>query len=378
MKVKSLPPRSQVKPADTWDLGSLFPDDAAWEEAFGQWDSQIAEYGKFRGRLAESATVLADCLRFDTQFERTAERLGTYAFLKTAEDTANSTYQRMMGRYRSVASRAAQAASYIRPEIMAIAPGTIEELLGSAEPAEFRLVLEQLLRFKAHTLSAAEEKLLAMQSEMADAANQVFRKLTDADMKWPLVKNEKGELVELSNSSFSAFLHSPDRKVRKNAFHKYYAQFAGHQHTLAASLNGSVQRDVYYARARGYGSALAAALFPDNVPQKVYENLIESVHRKLPALYRYYDLRRRKMQLRSIHHYDTYVPILTELESRHTWSQAVKLVVSAIEPLGSDYCAALEKGLSGRWCDRYPNQGKQSGAFSSGSYDGAPYIMMNY
>ena len=378
MKVKSLPPRSQVKPADTWDLGSLFPDDAAWEEAFGQWDSQIAEYDKFRGRLAESATVLADCLRFDTQFERTAERLGTYAFLKTAEDTANSTYQRMMGRYRSVASRAAQAASYIRPEIMAIAPGTIEELLGSAELAEFRLVLEQLLRFKAHTLSAAEEKLLAMQSEMADAANQVFRKLTDADMKWPLVKNEKGELVELSNSSFSAFLHSPDRKVRKNAFHKYYAQFAGHQHTLAASLNGSVQRDVYYARARGYGSALAAALFPDNVPQKVYENLIESVHRKLPALYRYYDLRRRKMQLRSIHHYDTYVPILSELESRHTWSQAVKLVVSAIEPLGSDYCAALEKGLSGRWCDRYPNQGKQSGAFSSGSYDGAPYIMMNY
>jgi len=377
-KVKSLPRRSQVKTPDTWDLSTLFPDDAAWEAAFQDWEHRIEGYDRFRGKLDESAAMLAECMRFDLDFDRAGERLGTYAFLKTAEDTANSTYQRMMGRYRNISSRAAQASSYIRPEIMAIKTPAMEEMLASPELAEFRLLLEQVLRYKPHTLSTGEEKLLAMQAEMADAANQVFRRLTDADLKWPPVKNEKGDRVELSNASFSAFMHSPKRSVRKEAFHKYYAQFEGHQHTLSAALAGSMQRDVYYAKARGYPSALAAALFPDKVPLTVYDNLIASVRKQLPALYRYYELRRRRMRLRTVHHYDTYVPILSELESRHSWPQAVKLVVGALEPLGSDYCATLEAGLSGRWCDRYPNQGKQSGAFSAGSYDGAPYIMMNY
>jgi oligoendopeptidase F len=166
--------------------------------------------------------------------------------------------------------------------------------------------------------------------------------------------------------------------VRRTAFQQYYGQYATHQHTLAASLNGSMQCDVYYARARNHPSALAAALFPDNMPLAVYDNLIDSVHRHLPAVHRYYDVRRRKMRLKDIHHYDTYVPILADLQTRHTWSQAVRVILKALEPLGSDYCGALEQGLLGRWCDRYENRGKQSGAFSCGSFDGDPYILMNY
>lgn len=377
-KIKQLPRRSQVKPADTWDLSSLFPSDAAWDTEFTRWEAQIVGYDDFRGKLGDSAESLAACLEFDTRFERAGERLGTYAFLKTAEDTANSTYQRMIGRYRNVASRAAQAASYIRPEIMAIGAKTMESFMSAKPLAAFHLALEQLLRYKPHTLSKREEKLLAMQSEMSDVSNQVFRQLTDADLKWGAIKNEHGELIELSNSTFSSFLQAPDRGVRKRAFHEYYKQFVAHENTLSAALAGSVQRDVYYARARSYDSALAASLFHDKVPVSVVDNLVASVHRHLPVLYRYYDLRRRKMKLREIHHYDTYVPILSELKSRHTWQQSVKLVISAIEPLGSEYCGALEKGLNGRWSDRYPNQGKQSGAFSSGSYDGDPYILMNY
>ena len=376
--VKALPSRSQVEPADTWDLSSLFADDDAWEKAFVEWEANIVGYDRFRGQLGTSAEKLAECLKFDAGFERVGERLGTYAFLKTAEDTANSTYQRMIGRYRNVASRAGQAASYIRPEIMDIPAATMDAFLKSPMLAEFRLLLEQLLRYKPHTLSKSEEKLLAMQAETSDVANQIFRQLTDADLKWGLVKNEHGELVELSNASFSSLLQSPERRVRKRAFHEYYKQFAAHENTLAATLSGSILRDVYYARARNYPSALAASLFHDNVPASVVENLIASVHRHLPALHRYYDLRRRKMGLRQIHHYDTYVPILSELKSQHSWDQAVKLVLSAIEPLGSGYCGALETGLKGRWSDRYPNQGKQSGAFSSGSFDGDPYILMNY
>ncbi|CAA9398589.1 MAG: Oligoendopeptidase F, partial [uncultured Phycisphaerae bacterium] len=231
-----------------------------------------------------------------------------------------------------------------------------------------------------HTLGKKEEHLLAMQGQMSEASNQIFRQLNDADLKWGMVKNERGELVELGHSAFSAFLHSPSRKVRREAFHKYYAQYDAHKNTIAAALNGSVQRDVYYARARGYGSAVGSALFHDNVPMSVYDSLIGSVHRNLPSLYRYYELRRRAMKLKDgIHQYDTYVPILTDLDKRHTWDQAVRVVVDALCPLGDEYCRTLREGLtSARWSDRYPNAGKQSGAFSYGTFDGAPYIMMNY
>jgi oligoendopeptidase F len=373
-----LPPRAKVKPADTWDLSSLFADDTAWERAFVEWEARIGGYAQFQGKLGESPKRLAACLQFDQDFERAGERLGTYAFLKTAEDTTDSNYQRMHGRYLNAASRAAQAASYIRPEILAIPAAKIRKFLAAAPLAPYRLLLQRLLRYKPHTLGKKEEKLLAMQIEMAQATEQVFRQLNDADLKFGAVRDERRQRLELSHATFTTLLHSPKRSVRKAAFHQYYRQYAAHQHTLAAALCGSIQRDVYYAKARNFASALEAALFPDRVPVAVYDNLIAAVHRHLPALHRYYALRRRKMRLREIHHYDTYVPILAELQTRHTWQQAVDTVIAALQPLGSDYCRALERGLRGRWCDRYENRGKQSGAFSAGSYDGDPYILMNY
>ena len=285
----------------------------------------------------------------------------------------------MNGRYQHVAAQAAEAASWIRPEIMQIPAKKMAAFLVSKELSGWKLALERMLRYRPHTLGKKEENLLAMQGPMSEASNQIFRQLNDADLKWGLVKNDKGERVELGHSSFSAFLHSPKRAVRKEAFHQYYAQFDAHKNTIAASLNGSVQRDAYYAKARGHEGALKAALFQDNVPVTVYDSLIASVHKNLPAVHRYYDLRKRKMKLAEIHQYDTYVPILSELEKRHTWDQAVKVVVDALAPLGGEYCRELQRGMTvGRWCDRYPNQGKQSGAFSSGSFDGQPYILMNY
>jgi len=378
-KIKALPRREKVNPADCWDLTSLFKTDGDWERAFKRWEARLGEYEQYRGRLGESPATLAACLKLDTELDRAGERLGNYAFLKAAEDQANSTYQRMKGRYQHVATRAAEASSFIRPEIMSIPAARMRRMLEAPELAEWKLLLERILRYRPHTLSKKEENLLAMQGQMSEAASQIFRQLNDADLKWGMIRNEKGVLVELGHSTFSAFLHSPERRVRREAFHKYYAQFDAHKNTIAASLNGSVQRDVYYARARKYSSALEAALFPDRVPLAVYDNLIASVRRSLPALYRYLELRRRKLKLKDIHHYDTYVPIVAGLEKRHTWDQAVRLVVESLAPLGDDYCRELHRGLtSGRWCDRYPNQGKSSGAFSSGGYDGQPYILMNY
>jgi oligoendopeptidase F len=254
----------------------------------------------------------------------------------------------------------------------------MEELLAAPELKQQRLQLERILRYRPHTLSDKEEQLLAMQGEMAQTASRTFRQLHDADLKFGMVEDENGNQLELTNATFSKLLHSPERQVRKRAFHQYYEQFAAHENSLASLLFGSVQTDVYYARVRGYCSALDQALFADDVPLSVYDGLIEAVHRNLPALYHYYDLRRRKMKLRSLHHYDTYVPILSEIKWHRPWNEAVDMILEALEPLGSEYTTALAEGLRGRWCDRYPNQGKLSGAFSYGTYDSDPYIMMNY
>ena len=173
-------------------------------------------------------------------------------------------------------------------------------------------------------------------------------------------------------------LISPERSVRRAAFNQYYEQFSAHENTLAATLSGSIQRDVYYARARNYSSSLEASLFPDNVPVDVYDNLISAVRDSLPSVHHYLDVRRRKMGLKDIHHYDTYVPILSNIEKHHDWDQAVNVILESLAPLGSEYVGVLSEGLLGRWADRYPNRGKQSGAFSCGTYDGDPYILMNF
>jgi oligoendopeptidase F len=374
----TLPSRTEVPAADTWDLSSLFTSDADWEKAFTQWEAKIEGYARFRGRLAESAEVLAACLNFDIDFERFGDRVQTYAFLKESEDTANSTYQGMKARALSAASRAAQAASYIRPEILAIPDAKMAAFLKSPALTEHRLTLERLLRYKPHTLSENEERLLAMQLEMAQAAQQAFHQLTNADMKFGEIELEPGRTIPLSHGSFITCLERPNRNVRRQAFHQFYAEFADHANTLAATLAGSIQRDIYYARARNYPSAREMALFPDRVPVSVYDSLIEAVRAHLPAVHRYFQIRRRALGLDDIHHYDTYVPILTDLRARHPWNEAVGLTLDALQPLGDEYHATLGKGLNGRWCDKYENKGKRSGAFSSGCYDSDPYILMNY
>ena len=211
-KVKSLPPRSSVKTADTWNLSSLFESDADWEKAFAQWEKRIAGFKKFDGHLADDAKTLASCLKFDADFDRAGERLGNYAFLKTAEDQGNSDYQRMQGRFQHAATKAGEAASFIRPQIIAIPDKKMQAFLKSPQLAQWKLALERILRYRPHTLSASEENLLAMQGQMSEASNQIFRQLNDADLKWPALKNEAGQLVELSHSSFSAFLYSPSRE----------------------------------------------------------------------------------------------------------------------------------------------------------------------
>ncbi|QDT60688.1 Oligoendopeptidase F, plasmid [Stieleria bergensis] len=374
----SLPKRSEVAAADCWDLSSLFASDQEWETLYRELEGKVAGFESFRGRLGESAETLLEAMEYDSVFSRDAERLAIYAFLKTTEDQGNSDYQGIKSRFQNLAVKANQAASFFSPELLAIEPEEMQALVDDPKLAGYKLQLQRLLRQRDHTLSDREERLLAMQGEMSGAAGNAFRQLNDVDMKFGTLDDGHGNQKELSHATFSEFLISPDRSVRRNAFHQFYQEVADHENTLAATLSGSIQRDIYYARARNHEGSLAAALFPDNVPSDVYDNLITAVRNSLPNVHQYLDVRRRKMGLDDIHQYDTYVPILSDMTKHHTWDQAVDVVVESLQPLGNEYVTTLEQGLRTRWADRYPNKGKQSGAFSCGSFDGDPYILMNF
>ncbi len=231
---------------------------------------------------------------------------------------------------------------------------------------------------KAHVLSVPEERLLALGSVALSGYDDAFSQLTDVDMKFGVLIDETGRKTRLTQSSFSSFLVKRDHELRKRAFHQFYAEFQDHQYTLAASLAYSVKADVFRAHARHYSSALEAALFPDDVPVAVYDGLVQSVRANVKPLFRYFDLRRRALGLGELHHYDTYVPLVPEIEMRFTFDQAVEMVLAAVAPLGKEYLDTLGQGLRRRWCDRYETKGKRSGAFSSGSYGAPPYILMNY
>ena len=377
-RVKLLPPRNKAKTSDTWDLGPLYKSDGAWKKAYAKLEKMADGYSRFRGKLGTSAKAVRDCFEFDTDFEKLAERLGSYAFLKQSEDVANSTYQGMVQQYTFVATRAAEAASFIAPELQALPKKKLEGYLKSPTLKDYRIQLEKLVRYKPHILSAKEERLLAMQGEVAGTASKVFSQLTDADFTFGTVKDETGQAVELSQGSFRVFLESRKRSVRKAAFTRFYEVYEGHKNTLAASLSSSVLQDVYAARVRNHPSALEAALFADKVPVAVYTNLIDTVRANLDTVYRYLDLRKKALKLKALHHYDTYNPIVDLPRTRIPYAKAVEEICEAVAPLGAGYVETLRKGLNGRWVDRYENKGKRSGAFSGGGFVGPPYILMNY
>jgi oligoendopeptidase F len=377
--VKTLPPRSKVKAADTWDLSVLFKNDAAWRVAYKKLEKQVSGYEKFKGKLGNSAKVVRACFDFDVEYEQLSERVGSYAYLKQSEDIANNVYSGMVQEYTFLATRAAETASYIAPELQALPKKKLDAYLKAPELKPYRLSLERLTRYKPHVLSLGEERLLAMQGQVAGSASRIFSQLTDADFKFGTVKDETGTEVELSQGSFRVFLESRKRSVRQAAFEKFYTVFEGHKNALAASLSSSVLQDVYVARARNYPSALEAALFPDNVPANVYTSLIEAVRGNIETVYRYIALRKRALKLKDVHHYDTYCGLVDLPKSHIAYVDAANQVAEAARPLGDEYVNTLRDGLvRARWVDRYENRGKRSGAFSGGGYFGPPYILMNY
>src|SRR5438093_2257163 len=374
----TVPTRSEVPDSDKWDLSHLFIDTSKWQEDFGWLQGTYPKFQEWKGKVGESAQTLAAVLEFEKSLELKMERVYHYASLQLAEDSTNNEYLARIGQVQNLLTKIGEAAAFVVPEILAIDDEKFAQFVADPVLKDWRIKLQKIRRMKPHVLSEAEERILALGNVALSGYDDTFSQLTDVDMKFGALVADTGREKPLTQSSFSSFLVKRDPGLRQRAFEQFYAEFQDHQYTLASSLAYSVKADVFRARARNYSSSLEAALFPDDLPAAVYGGLIKAVRVNLTPLFRYFELRRQVLGLKELHHYDTYVPMVAEIETHISFDQAVEHVVTALQPLGKEYVDVLERGLRGRWCDRYETKGKRSGAFSSGSYGAPPYILMNY
>ena len=378
MSTEHVAPRADIPDADKWDLRHLFTDVSKWQEDFAWVLQTYPLLTEWKGKLGKSAKNLAECLEFEKTIDQKIERLYHFASLQLAEDSGNTEYLARIGQIQNLLTKIGETSAFLIPEIQAIPDEKFEKFMVDLGLKQWRIQLHKIRRLKSHVLSEAEERILALGAVALSGYDDAFSQLTDVDMKFGVLTDETGREKPLTQSSYSSFLIKRDHELRKRAFHQFYAEFQDHQYTLATSLAYSAKADVFRARARHYPSALEAALFPDDVPVEVYEGLIKSVRANLKPLFRYFDLRRGLLGLGELHHYDTYLPLVGEIETKIPFDQAVDQVVAALQPLGKEYVDVLAQGLRARWCDRYETKGKRSGAFSSGSYGAPPYILMNY
>jgi oligoendopeptidase F len=378
MSSPTIPTRSEIAESDTWDLTRLYQSDEDYQRDLEKLKQEYPRYASFKGRVGRSGQDLLEVLEFDKSIDLLGEKLGHYVSLKAAEDSANRDNLARKAEFSSLGTKIREAASFITPEIQAIPDDRFTALIADLLLKEWRNSLERLRRYRPHTLSEGEEKILAAGASAVRGHRETFSQLTNVDMIFGLVPDDRGQEVALSQSSYISLLHNRDRKVRRKAFDQFYQEFSDHRYTLASALSASVRADVFYARVRNYPSALEAALFGDDVPVAVYDNLITTVRNNLPALHDYYDLRKQLLGLDEIHQYDTFVPLFPEVAKTVKFDEAIELVTAALEPLGDEYVAALRSGLKSRWVDRYETKGKRSGAFSSSSYGNPPFILMNY
>ena len=371
--------RSEVGVESQWDLTGLYSSDDVWNTELTELEAEIKKYASFAGTLGESVLRLKACLEFDMNFSRRLEKLYTFSHLKNDEDKTNSLYQGNFEKVMMLVNDASRASSFIQSEIMLIPDEMMQTFLSDKELEFYRFHLEKILRYRAHTLSEKEEAILAASGEMGRGMRDVFDMLDNADLKLGEVVDEKGETITLTHGNFQSILQSYDRRLRRDAFNTYYKAYESHQYTYSTLLAGSIKKDLFYSRAKKFPNYRAKALFSENIPVEVYDNLLESVHQNLDPLYKYFDLRKRLLGLDKLHIYDCNVPLVKDIKWHMPFEQAVEEIKSALNPLGKEYVEQLGCGLSvDRWTDRYENKGKRSGAYSSGCYDSNPFILMNY
>ncbi len=379
MAVEKLKRREEVRKEDTWAIEDLYQDDKAWEEDYQRLSERIPKLLEFKGRLGDGAEVLLSMQKLWDELNMLAEKVYVYAGQKMHENTENGVYQNLSNRAQSLLVKLSEAGAYIEPEILELPDGMIEKFLEeNKELLVYRQYFENMIRQKEHVLDEAREALLAAVGELSEGPKDIFTMFNNADLRFPVIKGEDGEDVEVTHGRYVTLLQSQDREVRKAAFEALYGMYGKYRNTLAATYRANVKQAVFFAKTRKYESDLEAALSGSHIPVTVYKNLIEVVHAFLPQMYRYVELRRKMLKVSELHMYDLYVPVVQSAEQKIPFEQAKKMVLAGLKPMGEEYRKLLEEGFSSRWIDIYENQGKRSGAYSWGAYGTHPYVLLNY
>lgn len=377
--VKKLPARNEVPVEDTWRLEDIFETDEAWEKEFQAVKELIPGIGEYRGKLEESADSLYSALQEQDKLMERLGKLYTYSHMRYDQDTGNSFYQGLDSRMKALYSQAASQLAFIVPEILSIDEGKIKGFL--EEKPELKLyehALEEINLQRPHILSAEQEALLAEAGEVMAASSNTFGMLNNADLEFPTIKDENGEEVEVTHGRYSRFLESSDQRVRHDAFKAVYETYGKFKNTFSSTLGGQVKKDNFNARVRNYKSARHAALAANNIPESVYDNLVNTVNDNLGLLHRYVKLRKKVLGVNELHMYDLYAPLVKDVKMEIEYDEARELVLKGLEPLGDEYQSILKEGFDNRWVDVHENKGKRSGAYSSGAYGTNPYILMNW
>ena len=371
--------RSEIEDKYKWDLSELYPSDAAWETGMEQFKAQIPQMEQFKAKLASSAQTLLHCLALRDSIGFLQERLYVYAYLRLDEDNRVGSAQEMGGRIAALSSEFDQTTAYIRPELLALDATTVQAWI-SANPAlkVYEFYLSDLQRQKQYVLPAREEELLALAGQATRVASDVFQMLNDADIKYGTIKDEAGNDVEVTKERYSAFLESPDRRVRKDVMDAYTGAYLKYQNGLAAALSGSVQQDWFYTQARGYKTCLENSLSQDNIPASVFHSLLAAVNSNLAPLHKWASLRKRILGIDTLRPYDLYVPLQKDFDKKYTYEEAQKVILEGLKPLGADYITNFGNGLNSRWVDVFETEGKGSGAYQWGSYKTHPVLLMNF
>lgn len=376
MEVKS---RDEIEAKYHWDLASIYATDEAFLQALEQAKQYPAQCAAYQGKVSQSPQELLSFLRLDDEVSVALSRLVNYAQRKSDEDTRISKYQDFASQAMSLYVSVSSACAWFTPELLSLDEQTMEGFYQQCPELElYRRNLDRIFRRKEHTLSPSEEALLASAGEMAAQPDNIYSMFADADLTFADAVDSQGEKHPVTHGTYGPLLYSQDRALRKSAFQSCYAGYGQFRNTCAATLNAQTKQLKFFADARKYPSTLAAALDATEVPVEVYTNLIEAVHRNLPAMHKYTRLRRKLLGVDELHFYDLYVPMVGDVDMHFTYEEACDLILKALEPLGEEYCSIVRQGLAQRWIDVYENPGKRSGAYSAGGYSMHPFILLNF
>ncbi len=376
MEVKD---RKDIDLKDTWNLESIYANNELWEEDYAALEKDAAEFAKLKGAIEADVSKIPAVLDAYYGLHRRLSKLSVYARMRFDQDTADSTYQTMAAKIGSLGVKIGAASAFVEPEILSYSKEQLEAAEKENErTAYYGRKIEEMLRGQEHTLDAEKEELLAAAGDMAEAPDDIFSVLMNADMKYPDIVLEDGTHLPLTNSTYISYMESPDRAVREGAFKTLYGQIASLKNTFAAIYRGNLKQAKFYAQSRKYSSARAMYLADSNVPESVYDNLLSAVHEALPMMYRYVAVRKKVLGVDKLHMYDVYTPIVAAQNQTYEFEQAKQMVLEALKPMGEDYLSHAREGLENRWIDIYPNKGKKGGAYSWGCYDSQPFILLNY